>query len=66
MELFGMSTACPLGRVDLAGLVWLLDGRDVVALTVATATIRTASGALQTFRRVEAQPGQRIAWEEDH
>ena len=65
MDLFGMSIGCPLGRVDLAGLVWLLDGRDVVALTAATATIRTASGALQTFRRVEAQPGQRIAWEGD-
>ena len=65
MDLIGISTACPLGRVDLAGLVWLLDGHDVVALTAETATIRTASGALQTFRRVETQPGQRIAWEED-
>jgi hypothetical protein len=65
IDLFGMSTACPLGRVDLAGLVWLLDGRDIVALTAETATIRTASGALQTFRRVETQSGQRIAWEED-
>jgi hypothetical protein len=65
-DLFGMSVACPLGRVDLAGLVWLLDGRHVVALTAETATIRTAAGAVQTFRRVETQPGQRIAWEEDH
>jgi hypothetical protein len=31
----------------------LLDGHDVAALTTKTATIRTASGALQTFRRVK-------------
>jgi hypothetical protein len=33
------------------GLVWLLRGRELVALTERTATIRGGSGATLTYRR---------------
>jgi hypothetical protein len=40
-----------LSRYDCTGLVWLLDGRSVVALTAESATIRTLTGTLLTYRR---------------
>jgi hypothetical protein len=40
-----------LSRYDHLGLCWLLEGREVIALTADSATIRTASGALLTFYR---------------
>jgi hypothetical protein len=40
-----------LSRVDAAGLVWLLHGRPVVALTADSATIRTSAGGTVTFHR---------------
>jgi hypothetical protein len=41
-----------LGRADETGLVWLLQGRPVVALTGTTATIRNpATGAITTYRK---------------
>jgi hypothetical protein len=39
-----------LSRYDLTGLVWLLQGRRVVALTKDTAVIETANGTL-SYRR---------------
>jgi hypothetical protein len=40
-----------LSRYDEIGLVWLLRGRPVVALTEATAAIQNPSGAITTYRR---------------
>jgi hypothetical protein len=41
-----------LSRYDETGLVWLFEGREVVALTEATATIRNArAGNLTTYRK---------------
>jgi hypothetical protein len=41
-----------LSRYDATGLCWLLEGREVVALTEATATIRNPStGTITTYRR---------------
>jgi hypothetical protein len=40
-----------LSRYDLTGLVWLLKGRPVVALTDATAAIQSPAGAILTYRR---------------
>jgi hypothetical protein len=40
-----------LARVDLLGLVWLLHGRPVAAITADTAAIQGASGARLTFYR---------------
>jgi hypothetical protein len=43
-----------LSRYDEAGLIWLLCGREVVALTEATAAIQSSNGAISaitTYRR---------------
>ncbi len=64
-DLFGLSEARPATRLDLAGLLWLLDGRELVAFTSDTAAIRTPTGALQRYYRCQPQPGQRLAWELD-
>jgi hypothetical protein len=59
-DLFGLHTppAKPhpsysrLSRYDATGLIWLLQGREVLALTEATATIKNPiSGSITTYRR---------------
>jgi hypothetical protein len=58
-ELFGLHspsakphpTYCRLSRYDATGLLWLLQGRPVVALTDTTATIGTPSGGTLTYRK---------------
>lgn len=59
-DLFGLHTAPEkphpsyrrLSRYDRTGLIWLLQGREVVALTEATATIRNpVTGAVTTYQR---------------
>ena len=40
-----------LSRYDLTGLIWLLRGRPVVALTEATAAIQQRTGSITVYRR---------------
>jgi hypothetical protein len=40
-----------LSRYDETGLIWLLHGRKVVALTEATAAIESSTGAVMVYRR---------------
>src|SRR5262249_26308216 len=40
-----------LGRYDETGLIWTLQGREVVALTEESAAIRTQSGTITTYRK---------------
>jgi hypothetical protein len=40
-----------LSRYDETGLLWLLQGRPVVALTEATAAIQSPTGAVTVYRR---------------
>jgi hypothetical protein len=40
-----------LSRYDCTGLVWLLEGRPVVALTEATAAIENPTGSITVYRR---------------
>ena len=40
-----------LSRYDETGLIWLLQGRSVVALTETTAAIQNPTGAITTYRR---------------
>jgi hypothetical protein len=40
-----------LSRYGATGLIWLLQGRDVIALTAEGAVIRTATGAILTYYR---------------
>jgi hypothetical protein len=48
--LFGLHPTAPMARYDCMGLVWLLRGRRVVALTDTAATIKTETGAVM-YRR---------------
>ena len=58
-DLFGLHTppANPhpsysrLSRYDATGLVWLLQGRPVIALTGATAAIQSLTGAITNYRK---------------
>ena len=52
LDLFGCDRERPLARYDRMGLLWLIQGRRLVALTADSATIDTLTGSLQTYRRV--------------
>ena len=55
-ELFGLDDAAPLACYDRMGLVWMLGGDHVVAITDIAATIRMPAGNLLKFyRRPEGQ-----------
>ena len=66
LELFGCDRERPLARYDHMGLLWILQGRRLVALT-ATATIDTLTGSLQTYRPYRRVPidfdRTVVAWE---
>jgi hypothetical protein len=42
-----------LSRYDETGLIWLLQGRPVVALTDSTAAIENPTGAITVYRRYD-------------
>jgi hypothetical protein len=42
-----------LSRLESAGLIWLLHGRPVVAMTATEAVIQTKSGGTVTYRKME-------------
>ena len=58
-DLFGLAQAPArphpsyrrLSRYDETGLIWLLQGRPVAALTETTAAIQNPTGAITTYRR---------------
>ena len=50
-ELFGCHRRAPWGRIQGMGLVLLLRGDEIAALTATEAVIRTPTGARQTYRR---------------
>ena len=45
-----------LSRYDETGLVWLLQGREVVALTEATASIKGTTGNITIYRKHNKPP----------
>jgi len=61
-DLFGCDRHRPWARIDQAGLLWLMAGRRLVALTADSATIETSSGGRQTYRRVPNGPDQVLVW----
>jgi hypothetical protein len=65
LDLFGCDRDKPFARIDRQGLLWLPNGRRLVALTADSATIETASGGRLTYRRVPRNEGQVPAWELD-
>ena len=62
-DLFGCDRDHPYARIDHMGLLWLLDGRKLVALTETTATIETSTGATYRCWRKPAEPRQCLQWE---
>ena len=66
-ELFGCCRQAPWGRIQGMGLVLLLRGDEIAALTASEAVIRTPTGAHQTYRRRPRDPllaGERcLVWE---
>ena len=55
-ELFGCQRRAPWGRIQGMGLVLLLRGRELAALTATEAVIRTRTGTHQTYRRKPSDP----------
>jgi hypothetical protein len=62
-DLFGADRDRPFARIDQAGLLWLLNGDRLVALSENEATIETRTGARQTLRRKTSEAGRALAWE---
>ncbi len=62
LDLFGVHPTAPTARFDCMGLVPLLRGRAVLALTEDSAAIKVASGGSLTFRRRGA-PARCLVWE---
>jgi hypothetical protein len=63
LDLFGCDGDRPFARIDQAGLLWLLNGDKLIALSENTAMIETRTGARQTYRRKPSEPGRVLAWE---
>jgi hypothetical protein len=55
-ELFGCYRRAPFHRIQGMGLVLLLRGNSIAALTETEAVIRTQTGARQTYRRKPVDP----------
>jgi hypothetical protein len=51
LDLFGVHPTAPAARLDVVGLLLLICGGDVIALTADSATIRRMSGAVLTYRK---------------
>ena len=62
LELFGCHPDKPFARISHYGLLWLLNGRQLLALTSESARIQTENGFL-TYRRLPAETDQVLAWE---
>ena len=54
-DLFGCDDTRPFARIDCMGLVWLLKGDRIVALTAEGAVIEAKNGSRLTYRRKEWQ-----------
>jgi len=64
LDLFGCDREHPFARVDHAGLLWLLNGGQLVELDRHRAIIETTAGTRQTFRRRPIAVGElALAWE---
>jgi hypothetical protein len=64
LELFGCDRSRPLARIDNTGLIWLMRGRRLLALTAETATIENRNAPPHKYRRCLNEPGRAVlAWE---
>jgi hypothetical protein len=60
-DLIGCDEIKPYARVDRLGLIWLLNGRAVIAITGDTARICGATGSL-CYRRTPTDLGRVLPW----
>lgn len=63
IDVFGVNPDAPERRYDSMGLVPLLQGRPIVAITADTARIDCGNGAYLTFYRMMAVTGSVALWE---
>jgi hypothetical protein len=64
LDLFGCDRERPFARIDHAGLLWLLNGRKLIALTTDMGVIETPTGGRQTYRRQSVAVERVVlAWE---
>jgi len=54
-DLYGCDDLAPVARVDKMGLLWLLKGNRLIALSTDAAVIETRTGARQTYRRMRGR-----------
>ena len=54
LDVFGVNAVRPFERLDAAGLIRLLDGRSILALTASEAVIEAPPYARQAYRRKSA------------
>jgi hypothetical protein len=64
LDLFGCDHIKPYARIDRMGLLWLLHGQDLLALTADAAAISTPSGSSLIFRKISHHlSGRVLPWE---
>jgi hypothetical protein len=62
-DLFGCDRDRPFACIDQAGLLWLLNGDKLVALSENTATIETSNSVRHTYRLRPMETGRVLVWE---
>ena len=63
LDLYGVDADRPYVRVDGFGLLPVLNGGRIVALTADVASLETPGGARQSYRRQPDRPGRVPVWE---
>lgn len=63
LDLFGCDRDRPFARLDQNGLLWLLNGGHLVALTEDAAVMEDHAGVRQTWRRRPSKWDRVLAWE---
>jgi hypothetical protein len=62
LDLFGVHPTHPIARVDHAGLILLLHGDELLAMTAQTARIGAQAGAVMTYQRRTDRGGAVPLW----
>ena len=62
-DVFGVHPLAPDARYDVMGIVLLIRGNEVIAISEHRATIRTAGGGLMTYYRYRPNTGAVAVWE---
>jgi hypothetical protein len=63
LQLFAADRVKPFARISRSGLLWIINGRKLAALTAGAASIITPSGGRLTFNPKTIEPGGVLPWE---